>query len=31
MSSLEMNLLRAIMHPVSFCTSWILSGGFMDA
>jgi hypothetical protein len=29
MPSLEVNLLRTIMHPVSFCTSWRLSGGFI--
>jgi hypothetical protein len=27
--SLEMNLLRDVMHPVSFCTSWRLSGGLI--
>jgi hypothetical protein len=29
MSSLEMNLLRAAIQPVSFCISWRLSGGFI--
>jgi hypothetical protein len=25
----EINLLKAAMHPVNFCTSWRLSGGFI--
>jgi hypothetical protein len=28
-SSREINLLKAVMHPVNFCTSWRLSGGFI--
>jgi hypothetical protein len=27
--SLEMNLLRAAMHPINFCISWRISSGFM--
>jgi hypothetical protein len=27
--SREINLLKAAMHPVNFCTSWRLSGGFI--
>jgi hypothetical protein len=27
MSSREMNLLRAAIHPINFCTSWRLLGG----
>jgi hypothetical protein len=29
MLSHEINLLKGAMHPVNFCTSWRLSGGFM--
>jgi hypothetical protein len=29
MSSHEMNLLKAAMHPINFCMSWRLSGGFI--
>jgi hypothetical protein len=29
MPSLEMNLLKAVMHPMSFCTSWRHLGGFI--
>jgi hypothetical protein len=28
-SSREMNLLKVAMHPVNFCMSWRLSGGFI--
>jgi hypothetical protein len=27
--SCEMNLIKAAIHPVNFCTSWRLSGGFI--
>jgi hypothetical protein len=29
MPSHEMNPFKAAMHPISFCTSWRLSGGFI--
>jgi hypothetical protein len=29
MPSHEINLLKATMHPLNFCTSWRLSGGFI--
>jgi hypothetical protein len=29
MLSHEINLLKAAMHPINFCTSWRLSGGFI--
>jgi hypothetical protein len=29
MLSHKINLLKAAMHPVNFCTSWRLSGGFI--
>jgi hypothetical protein len=29
MSSREVNLIKAVMHPVNFCKSWKLSGGFI--
>jgi hypothetical protein len=29
MSSHEMNRLKATIHPINFCTSWRLSGGFI--
>jgi hypothetical protein len=29
MPSHEMNLLKAAIHPINFCTSWMLSGGFI--
>jgi hypothetical protein len=29
MPSHKMNLLKAVMHPINFCTSWRLSGGFI--
>jgi hypothetical protein len=29
MPSHEINLLKAAMHPINFCTSWRLSSGFI--
>jgi hypothetical protein len=29
MPSRKMNLLKVAMHPVNFCTSWRLLGGFI--
>jgi hypothetical protein len=29
MPSHEMNLLKAVMHPINFWTSWRLLGGFI--